>query len=55
MQNMGIKGRCTYSWAKAFLTDRLIQTRLNYTLTSKTTLEEGLPQGSALSHSGAKA
>ena len=38
-----------YSWVKAFLTDRLIQTRLNDTLSSKTTLEEGLPQGSALS------
>ena len=48
MQNMGIKGKM-YSWVKAFLTDRLIQTRLNDTLSSKTTLEEGLPQGSALS------
>ena len=48
MQNMGIKGKM-YSWIKAFLSDRLIQTRLNDTLSSKAVLEEGLPQGSSLS------
>ena len=48
MQNMGIKGHM-YSWVKSFLTDRLIQTQMNDTLSSKAVLEEGLPQGSALS------
>ena len=48
MQNMGIKGHM-YSWIKSFLSDRLIQTQLNDTLSSKAVLEEGLPQGSSLS------
>ena len=48
LQNTGIKGRM-YSWIKSFLTDRLIQTQINNTLSSKAVLEEGLPQGSSLS------
>ena len=48
MQNMGIKGKL-YRWIKSFLTDRLIQTNINDSLSSKEVLEEGLPQGSALS------
>ena len=48
MQNLGIQGKL-YSWIKSFLTDRLIQTQMNDTLSSKAVLEEGLPQGSALS------
>ena len=38
-----------YNWIKSFLTDRLIQTRYNTSLSSKATQEEGLPQGSSLS------
>ena len=45
---MGIKGKL-YRWIKSFLTDRLIQTNINDSLSSKDVLEEGLPQGSALS------
>ena len=37
------------SWVQAFLTNRTIQTRFDGALSSKATLEEGLPQGSALS------
>ena len=48
MQNLGIQGKL-YSWIKSFLTDRLIQTRINDTLSSKAVLEEGLPQGCSLS------
>ena len=48
LQNMGVKGHM-YSWIKSFLTDRLIQTQINNTLSSKEVLEEGLPQGSSLS------
>ena len=48
MQNMGIKGNM-YTWIKSFLSDRLIQTQVNDTLSSKAVLEEGLPQGSSLS------
>ena len=48
MQKMGIKGNM-YSWIKSFLTDRLIQTQINDTMSSKAVLEEGLPQGSSLS------
>ena len=48
MQKMGIKGKM-YNWVKSFLTDRLIQTQMNDTLSSKAVLEEGLPQGSCLS------
>ena len=48
MQNMGISGKML-SWVQAFLTNRTIQTRIDGALSSKKTLEEGLPQGSALS------
>ena len=48
MQNLGIQGKL-YNWIKAFLTDRLIQTKINNSLSSKAILEEGLPQGSSLS------
>ena len=48
MQNLGIGGNL-YNWIKYFLTDRLIQTRMNSFLSSKAVLEEGLPQGSSLS------
>ena len=48
MQNIGIKGKM-YNWIKSFLTDRLIQTQINDTISSKAVLEEGLPQGSCLS------
>ena len=48
MQNLGIQGKL-YRWIKSFLTDRLIQTKINDSLSSKCVLEEGLPQGSALS------
>ena len=48
MQRAGIHGRM-YSWIKNFLTGRLIQTKVNNAMSSKQTLEEGLPQGSALS------
>ena len=48
MQRLGIKGKI-YNWIKNFLTDRIIQTKVNDALSSKKVLEEGLPQGSALS------
>ena len=48
MQRTGIHGKM-YSWIKNFLTGRLIQTKVNQAMSSKQTLEEGLPQGSALS------
>ena len=48
MQNLGIRGNL-YNWIKSFLTDRLIQTKMNNSLSSKSVLEEGLPQGSSLS------
>ena len=48
LQNTGVKGHM-YSWIKDFLHDRLIQTQLNDTTSSKAVLEEGLPQGSSLS------
>ena len=48
MQSLGIKSKM-YFWIKAFLTDRLIQTRFNSALSSKEVQEEGLPQGSSLS------
>ena len=48
MQSLGIKSNM-YFWIKAFLTDRLIQTRFNSALSSKEVQEEGLPQGSSLS------
>jgi ribonuclease HI len=48
MQRLGISGRML-DWIQAFLTNRTIRTRIDGTLSSKKTLEEGLPQGSALS------
>ena len=48
MQRAGIHGKM-YAWIKNFLTGRLIQTQVNKEMSSKKTLEEGLPQGSALS------
>ena len=48
MFRSGIHGNM-YVWLKSFLTNRTIQTRINDGLSSKATLEEGLPQGSPLS------
>ena len=48
MQKLGIQGNM-YNWIKDFLHDRTIATKVNNTLSKKKTLEEGLPQGSALS------
>ena len=48
MMEAGVHGNL-YRWIKSFLTDRTIQTRVNNGLSSKAVLEEGLPQGSALS------
>merc|ERR1711923_350051 len=48
MNNMGIHGKML-QWIHAFLTERTIQTTVDGTTSSKKPLEEGLPQGSALS------
>ena len=48
MNNMGIHGKLL-QWIHAFLTERTIQTTVDGTTSSKKPLEEGLPQGSALS------
>ena len=48
MQKLGIAGRM-YSWIKNFLSCRTIQTSCDNKISSQRTLEEGLPQGSALS------
>ena len=48
MQKVGVDGKML-DWIQAFLTNRTIQTRFEDALSSKLTLEEGLPQGSALS------
>ena len=48
MRKIGIHGKM-YNWIKAFLSNRTIQTRYEGAISSKKTLEEGLPQGSALS------
>ena len=48
MQNIGIQGNL-YHWIKDFLHDRTISTKVNGTTSPKKSLEEGLPQGSALS------
>ena len=48
MLNIGIEGKC-YKWIKHFLSERTIQTKVNNSISAKKTLEEGLPQGSALS------
>ena len=48
MRNMGIHGKML-QWIHAFLTNRTIQTTIDGATSSHLTLEEGLPQGSALS------
>ena len=48
MQRIGIQGRL-YGWIKSFLSERTIQTKIQNDLSSKQVLEDGLPQGSALS------
>ena len=48
MQRMGICGKI-YHWIKNFLMERTIQTQVENELSSKKVLEDGLPQGSALS------
>ena len=48
MNDYGIHGNL-YKWIKDFLTDRLIQTKVQNAFSSKKVLEEGLPQGSSLS------
>ena len=48
MRKMGIHGKM-YQWIKAFLQNRTIQTIFEGATSDKKTLEEGLPQGSALS------
>ena len=48
MQDCGIHGNL-YRWIKNFLSDRLIQTKVQNAFSSKRVLEEGLPQGSSLS------
>ena len=47
MQKLGIKGKL-YNWIKNFLSNKIIQTKVNDTLSSKQILEEGLTQGSSL-------
>ena len=48
MSNMGIHGKML-KWIQSFLSNRTMQTSINGATSSKKTLEEGLPQGSALS------
>ena len=48
MSRMGIHGKML-SWIQGFLTNRTIQTTFEGTTSSKSTIEEGLPQGSSLS------
>ena len=48
MSNLGIHGKM-FRWIHSFLSNRTIQTTVDNTTSSKLTLEEGLPQGSALS------
>ncbi|MCG8432091.1 MAG: reverse transcriptase family protein, partial [Candidatus Omnitrophica bacterium] len=48
MHQMGIQGKM-FNWIRAFLTNRTISTQYEGATSSKRTLEEGLPQGSALS------
>ena len=48
MSDIGIHGKML-KWIQAFLTNRTIQTTVEGTTSSRRTLEEGLPQGSALS------
>jgi ribonuclease HI len=48
MQKMGVSGRM-YEWLKGFFCNRTISTTFNGHRSKQRTLEEGLPQGSALS------
>ena len=48
LSKLGIAGNM-HRWLQGFLTNRIIATRYEGALSSKKTLEEGLPQGSALS------
>ena len=48
MKRLNIDGNL-YRWIKNFLCERTIQTKISNTLSSRQTLEEGIPQGSALS------
>ena len=48
MQKIGIQGNM-YNWIKVYLHDRTISTKVNDSTSPKRSLEEGLPQGSALS------
>ena len=48
MDKIGVHGKML-QWIQAFLTNRTIQTTVEGATSSKRTLEEGLPQGSALS------
>ena len=48
MNNLGVHGKM-YAWIKAFLQNRTIRTEYNGATSVKSTLEEGLPQGSSLS------
>ena len=48
IKKMGISGKL-YNWLKGFFQNRTIQTTYNGSSSKQRTLEEGLPQGSALS------
>ena len=48
MSRMGVHGKML-SWIQAFLSNRTIQTTFDGTTSPKSTIEEGLPQGSSLS------
>ena len=48
MMEIGVHGNL-YKWIRNFLNNRLIQTKISNAFSSKAVLEEGLPQGSALS------
>ena len=48
MLQAGVRGSL-YSWVQDFLRERTISTRVNSACSRKRTLEEGLPQGSAIS------
>ena len=48
MQKLGIQGNM-YNWIKSFLQDRTIATKVNNTVSKERSLNEGIPQGSALS------
>jgi len=48
MQKLGIQGNM-YNWIKSFLQDRTIATKVNNTISKERSLNDGIPQGSALS------